>query len=145
MEQQIILLVEDDENDAMLTTRALTKLGIGNEIVLVRDGVEALEYLFAEGRYADRDKARRPQVVLLDLKLPKMGGLEVLKELRRREETKTLPVVILTSSSLDRDMVESYHSGANSFVQKPVDAAEFSHAVQELGLFWYLINRRPSS
>ncbi len=143
MKNELILLAEDDENDELLTTRALGKLGIGNEIFVVRDGAEALDYVFARGQYADRDPNDLPSVVLLDLKLPKVNGLEVLRELRSQELTKTLPVVVLTSSALDRDMVESYRLGANSFVQKPVDGMEFANAVQQLGLYWYLLNKRP--
>ncbi len=140
----MILLAEDDPNDELLTVRALKKLGIGNEIEVVRDGAETLEFLFATGQHAGRDPADLPQVLLLDLKLPKVSGLEVLQKLRGEALTKWLPVVVLTSSSLDKDMVESYRLGANSFVQKPVNSTEFSEAVRNLGLYWYLINRRPN-
>lgn len=138
MKNKPILLVEDNPDDEALALRAFKKSGVMNEIVVARDGVEALEYLFGEDR-----PELRPAVVLLDLKLPRKNGLEVLKEIRAHEKTRLLPVVILTSSSEDRDMVESYHLGANSYVRKPVDFVEFAEAVSKLGVYWLLLNRTP--
>lgn len=138
-----ILLVEDNKDDEDLTLRALRKGNISNEIVVVRDGAEALEYLFAEGAYAGRDVNHRPQVVLLDLKLPKVNGLEVLQKLRESDATKTLPVVILTSSREEKDLVNGYKLGANSYICKPVDMNQFSLAIQQLGLYWLVLNELP--
>jgi two-component system response regulator len=140
---KVILLVEDNPDDADMTQRALRKGNIANEIVLARDGAEALDYLFGTGSYAGRNPAHLPQVVLLDLKLPKVDGLEVLRAIRGDERTRSLPVVIVTSSDEQRDVVESYHLGANSYVRKPVGFAEFTEAVQQIGLYWVLINRAP--
>lgn len=140
---KVILLVEDSPDDADMTQRALRKGNIANEVVLARDGAEALEYLFGTGAYAGRNPAHLPQVVLLDLKLPKVDGLQVLRAIRADKRTDTLPVVILTSSDEQRDVVESYHLGANSYVRKPVGFAEFAEAVRQLGLYWTLINRAP--
>ena len=144
MSAAIVLLVEDNPNDELLTMRALRRDGIANEIVVVRDGQEALDYLFGTGAYVGRDVAVLPQVMLLDLKLPKVSGLEVLKRLRDDERLKSLPVVILTSSAMDRDIIEGYRLGANSFVQKPVSADDFKEAVRTLGLFWVVVNKVPS-
>lgn len=138
-----MLLVEDNEDDVELTMRALKKNNLENEVVVVRDGAEALEYLFRTGAYASRD-AELPEVVLLDLNLPRIGGLEVLKRIRSDERTRSLPVVILTSSAEDRDLVESYERGANSYVRKPVDFSDFQEATRQLGLYWLVLNRRPS-
>lgn len=138
-----ILLVEDNKDDEDLTLRALRKGNISNEIVVVRDGAEALDYLFAQGTYADRDKNHRPQVVLLDLKLPKVNGLEVLQKLRESDATKTLPVVILTSSREEKDLLNGYKLGANSYICKPVDMNQFSAAIQQLGLYWLVLNEIP--
>jgi two-component system response regulator len=140
---KIILLVEDNPDDEALTLRALRKANVGNEVVVAHDGVEALEYLFGTGAHAGRDTGEMPQVVLLDLKLPKMDGLEVLRRVRADERTQFLPVVILTSSSEDRDRIEGYKLGANSYVRKPVDFTEFAQAVRQLGLYWLLINEVP--
>ncbi len=140
-----ILLVEDNPDDADLTIRALKRGNISNPIVLARNGAEALDYLFGTGAYAGRNSADPPKVVLLDLKLPKVDGLEVLRRIRSDERTRTLPVVILTSSDEQRDVVESYHLGANSYVRKPVGFAEFTEAVRQLGLYWVLINRQPQA
>jgi two-component system response regulator len=137
---KIILLVEDNPKDEELTLRALKKTKIMNPIVVVRDGVEALDYLFSRGAYAHRDPAGTPQLVLLDLKLPKVDGLEVLSALRENELTKLLPVVVLTSSLEDQDLVRSYSLGANSYVRKPVDFVQFVDAVQQLGLYWLVLN-----
>jgi two-component system response regulator len=143
MEDKIILLVEDNPDDELLTLRALKKSHILNDVVVARDGAQALDYLFCRGTYADRDANSMPQVVLLDLKLPKLDGLEVLRQIRTEERTAFLPVVILTSSDEEKDIVESYRLGANSYIRKPVDFGQFSEAVQQLGLYWLLLNRAP--
>ena len=140
MENKIILLVEDNPDDVLLTMRALKKANIANEVVVAQDGVEALDYFAGAGVFADRGAVIMPEVVLLDLKLPRINGLEVLKRLRSDKQTKFLPVVILTSSKEDRDLIASYESGANSFVSKPVDFNKFSEAVQQLGLYWLVLN-----
>ena len=140
---KIILLVEDNPDDIMMTRRALKKNNILNEVVVAEDGAEALDYLFGTGKYAGRDTSIHPQVVLLDLNLPKIGGLEVLKRLRADARTSLLPVVVLTTSDEDRDRIESYRLGTNSYVQKPVDFDHFSYAVQQLGLYWLLLNKEP--
>lgn len=140
---RIILLVEDNPNDVELTLRAFEKNKIANEIVVASDGEEALEYLFATGAYADRDPNAWPEVVLLDLKLPKMHGLDLLQRLRADERTKRLPVVILTSSNEEKDLIASYDLGANSFVRKPVDFAQFADASRQLGLYWLVLNELP--
>jgi two-component system, response regulator len=136
----VIMLVEDNPKDEELTLRALKKSNIANPVVVARDGVEALDYLFARGAHANRDPAGMPQVILLDLKLPKIDGLEVLKTLRADERTKHLPVVVLTSSNEEQDLVRSYDLGANSYVRKPVDFAQFVEAVRHLGLYWLVLN-----
>ncbi len=143
MGEKVILLVEDNPDDEELELRALTKAHIVNRIVLARDGEEALEYLFGRGRYAGRDVTDLPQVVLLDLKLPKLGGLEVLEALRADPLTRLLPVVVLTSSSEDEDVLASYRLGANSYVRKPVEFRQFAEAVQQLGMYWLLLNENP--
>jgi two-component system response regulator len=143
MNDPVILLVEDNSSDEELTLLALKKAKIANKVVVVRDGAEAVDYLFAQGQYADRDPMDIPQVVLLDLNLPKLSGLEVLRLIREKPRTKLLPVVILTSSSEDRDLLEGYTSGANSYLVKPVDFTQFSEAVAQLGLYWLVLNRRP--
>jgi two-component system response regulator len=137
----MILLVEDNADDEELTTRALRQAKIANEIVVARDGKEALDYLFGEGAHAGRDVARVPAVVLLDLKLPKVSGLEVLRRLRTDPRTNLVPVVVLTSSSEDEDMLKSYESGANSYVRKPVEFGAFASAVSQLGVYWLLLNQ----
>ena len=137
---QVILLVEDHPDDEELTMRALAKNNIMNEVVVARDGVQALEYLFGTGAYAGRDMNVMPQIILLDLKLPKIDGLEVLRRLRADDRTKFLPVVILTSSKEEQDVMKSYQLGANSYVRKPVDFQEFTKAVQQLGLYWLILN-----
>ena len=143
MEAKIILLVEDNPDDELLTLRAFKKNNILNEVVVTRDGVEALDYLFGTGAYAGRDLREMPQVILLDLKLPKMDGLEVLRRLRADERTKLVPVVILTSSREDQDMIAGYSLGANSYVRKPVDFMQFAEAVRQLGLYWLVLNEAP--
>jgi two-component system response regulator len=141
MSKGIILLVEDNPHDAILTVRALEKSQVVNEIVVASDGVEALDYLFGTG--LSEGRALTPVIVLLDLKLPKVDGLEVLKKIRLDERTKYLPVVILTSSKEERDIVEGYSLGANSYVCKPVDFNEFMEAASQLGLYWLLLNQSP--
>lgn len=139
----IILLVEDNPDDVALTLHAFKRSNIGNEIVVAGDGVEALDYLFGRGRYAGRDLNQQPAVVLLDLKLPKLDGLEVLRRLRANPDTALQPVVILTSSDEEQDMIMSYQLGANSYVRKPVDFDEFIEAARRLGLYWLLLNEAP--
>ena len=143
MGKKIILLVEDNPDDELLAIRALKKNNIMNEVVVARDGVEALDYLFGTGAYAGRDMSMMPQVILLDLKLPKVYGLEVLRRLRDDERTKLLPVVILTSSKEDRDLTASYSLGANSYIRKPVDFVQFAEAIKQLGLYWLVLNESP--
>lgn len=138
--EKTILLVEDNPDDEALTVRALKKNNIRNEVVVARDGVEAIDYLFGAGKHAGRDTSVQPQIVLLDLKLPKVDGLEVLKRMRADDRTKLVPVVVLTTSKADRDLVSSYSLGANSYVRKPVDFAQFSEAVRQLGLYWLILN-----
>ena len=140
---QVILLVEDNPDDQVLALRALKANNIETEVVIAQDGVEALDYLFATGSHADRNPSATPQVVLLDLQLPRIGGLEVLKQLRSNERTKLVPVVILTSSREERDIASGYSLGANSYVRKPVDFGEFKEAVRQLGLYWLLLNEPP--
>ena len=140
MENRKILLVEDNPDDEALTLRALKKNNIANEVVIARDGVEALDYLFGEGAHQGRDLADQPQVILLDLKLPKVDGLEVLKRIRQDDRTRRLPVVILTTSNEDSDIVSSYDLGANSYIRKPVDFDQFMEAVRQLGLYWLVLN-----
>ena len=136
-----ILLVEDNPRDIELTVRALKKHNLANKLHVVKDGAEALEFIFATGAYADRKIENAPKVILLDLKLPKVDGLEVLRKVRSDERTKYIPVVVVTSSQEERDIVESYKLGANSFVTKPVEFENFAQAVAELGLYWLLLNR----
>jgi CheY-like chemotaxis protein len=143
MDDKIILLVEDNADDEVLTLRALKKNNISNEVVVARNGVEALDYLFGTGTYAGRNLNIVPQVVLLDLKLPKLDGLEVLRRMRADEHTKLLPVVVLTSSDEEQDRFNSYGLGANSYVRKPVDFNQFSEAVRQLGLYWLVVNQPP--
>jgi CheY-like chemotaxis protein len=143
MQEKIIVLVEDNPNDETLTLRALKKNNIANEVVVVRDGAEALDFLFRQGAYAGRDPDQVISVVLLDLKLPKVDGLEVLKKLRKNPKTKLLPVVVLTSSKEEQDMIQSYSLGANSYIRKPVDFAQFIEAVKQLGLYWLVLNETP--
>jgi two-component system response regulator len=143
MKDKVILLVEDSQRDAELALRALKKNNIKNEVVVARDGEEALDYLFGTGAHTGRNTAELPTVVLLDIKLPKIDGLEVLRRLRADERTKLLPVVILTSSKEDKDRLEGYASGANSYVRKPIEFSEFAEAVRQLGLYWLILNEPP--
>lgn len=141
MTSSVILLVEDNPDDEALTLRALKKNNITNEVIVARDGAEALDYLFGTGMQAGRPLA--PEVTLLDLKLPRIDGLEVLRRIREDQRTRLLPVVILTSSNEERDRLQGYNLGANSYVRKPVDFVQFTDAVRQLGLYWLLLNERP--
>jgi len=143
MREKFILLVEDNPDDEILTLRALKKNNILNEVVVARDGAEALDFVFGTGQYAGRDIKETPQVVLLDLKLPKVDGLDVLRRLRKDERTKLLPIVVLTSSTEEQDMIESYSLGANSYILKPVDFNQFAEAIRQLGLYWLVLNETP--
>ncbi len=143
MNKKMILLVEDNADDEALALRALKKNNLANEIVVVRDGVEALDFLFSEGKYAGRKPTDLPVVILLDLKLPKIDGMEVLKRIKSDDRTRRLPVVIMTSSSEEQDMVNSYNLGANSYIRKPVDFNQFTEAVAQLGLYWLVLNEVP--
>jgi two-component system response regulator len=138
-----ILLVEDNPYDAELTLRALKSKGLANKVIVFPDGVEALDFLFGRGKYTGRNLAVRPKVIFLDLKLPKMSGLEVLGKIRGEEQTKTIPVVILTSSQEESDIVKSYNLGVNSYLVKPVDFDKFFQVVEELGLYWLVMNKVP--
>lgn len=140
MKERFILLVEDDPDDEELTLMSLNKSGIINEIHVVRDGEEALHFLFAEGKYKDRDPAKVPALIMLDLRLPKLNGFEVLEQIRANPVTKYIPVVILTSSNEEEDVTAGYKLGANSYVRKPVEFDRFAEAVRQLGLYWLLLN-----
>ena len=143
MEDKMILLVEDNPDDEALTLRALKKNHIGNEVFIVRDGAEALDFLFCTGAYAERDPHNMPHMILLDLKLPKVDGLEVLRRIRADERTRLLAVVILTSSNEEQDLLEGYKKGANSYIRKPVDFNQFAEAIRQLGLYWLVLNEPP--
>jgi len=143
MDKSIIMVVEDNQDDLDLTLRAFAKNNIFNKIVIARDGVEALDYLFATGEHEGRDLRIMPEVILLDLKMPRMGGIEVLKRIRAETRTRLLPVVVLTSSDEERDMIESYESGVNSYIRKPVDFSQFVEAVRQLSLYWMVLNQSP--
>lgn len=138
-----VLLVEDNETDAELTIRALKKKNLANNLVWVKDGEEALEFIFATGRYSDRQVQDLPKLVLLDLRMPKVDGMEVLRRIKADERTNKIPIVVLTSSKEDKDIVESYNLGVNSYVSKPVEFDEFTEAVSTLGLYWMLLNKSP--
>lgn len=143
MNGRSILLVEDNPDDEALAIRALKRSGITNEIVVARDGVEALDYLFGTGGFAGRNINIQPAVILLDLKLPRLDGIEVLRQLRSHETTQLLPVVVLTTSAEDRDVIDSYRLGCNSYIRKPIDFVQFAAAVQQLGMYWLLLNEPP--
>lgn len=143
MDEKLILLVEDNADDEALTLRALHKNRVANRVFVVRDGAEALDFLFCRGAYADRDPLDLPQVTLLDLKLPKVDGLEVLRQMRNDPRTRTLPVVILTSSKEEQDLVAAYSNGANSYVRKPVDFNQFADSIKQLGMYWLILNEAP--
>ena len=143
MANDVILLVEDNPDDEALTIRALNRNNISNEVFVARDGVEAMDYVFAKGVHADRDVNDLPRLVLLDLKLPKADGLEVLKQIKDDDRTKRLPVVVLTSSKEDQDLVDSYNLGVNSYIRKPVDFKLFTEAVRQVGLYWLVLNEPP--
>lgn len=145
MSQKTVLLVEDNPDDELLTLRAFKKNNILNDIHVTRDGAEALDYLFCRGNSSDKDPAVLPQMILLDLKLPKVDGLEVLRQIRSNEKTKLIPVVILTSSKEEKDLINGYKLGANSYVRKPVTFEEFSEAIKQLGLYWMILNEIPPS
>lgn len=138
-----ILLVEDNKNDAELAIRALNKVNLGNHLIHVKDGLEAVEFLFATGKFANRVAKNKPKVILLDIKMPRMDGIEVLRQIRANPATSAIPVVMMTSSKEESDIIESYALGVNSFVVKPVDFNSFSKAVSELGMYWLLINEPP--
>ncbi|MFA5403465.1 MAG: response regulator [Ignavibacteria bacterium] len=144
MEEKIILLVEDNPDDVALTIRAFEKNKIKNKIIIAEDGVEALDYIFRRGKFEKRELKELPAIVLLDLKLPKIDGFEVLKAIRENEYTKLLPVVILTSSKEEQDVINGYKNGANSFIRKPVDFDNFFEAVKTLGLYWLILNEPPN-
>ncbi len=143
MDKRIIMIVEDNEDDLELAMRAFKRNHVLNEIVVARDGVEALDYLFGTGPHAGRDLCVMPEVVLLDLKMPRLGGLEVLRRIRADERTRYLPVVVLTSSDEEKDMIDSYHYGVNSYIRKPVDFEQFTEAVRQLSLYWMVLNQCP--
>ncbi len=143
-EKKIILLVEDNPDDEFLTLEALKDNHIKNEVTVAHDGEEALDFLFSRGQYKDRDSTIMPQVILLDLKLPKVDGLEVLQQIRNNNKTKFLPVVILTSSREETDLIKSYQLGANSYIRKPVDFEQFTQAIKYLGLYWIVLNEWPA-
>lgn len=143
VEEAEILLVEDNPTDAELCIRALKKNNFANKLVWVKDGAEALDFIFATGAYLGRQMTKGPKVILLDLRLPKVDGMEVLRRVKSDERSKTIPVVVLTSSKEDRDVAESYQLGVNSYISKPVEFDEFARTVSELGLYWLLVNRPP--
>ena len=143
LEDVEILLVEDNPNDVELTLRALQKQNLSNKVFVVKDGAEALDFIFASGAYSQRKVEKRPKVVLLDLKLPKVDGIEVLRRMKADSRTSPIPVVMLTSSQEERDVVNSYNLGVNSYIVKPVDFSSFVHAVSELGIYWGVLNKLP--
>lgn len=145
MANKFVLLVEDNADDELLTLRAFKKGRIQNEVIVVRDGEEAVEFIFCTGRYASRNIKDQPEVVLLDLKLPKLNGHQVLERIRANEATKLLPVIILTSSREERDLNQSYTQGANSYIVKPVDSAHFLECIQQMGLYWLVLNQSPQN
>ena len=138
-----ILIVEDNQNDAELALRALKQNNIANKVLIINDGRQALDFIFARGEFADRKRIVRPKIILLDLKLPKIDGLEVLKEIKSNPETKIIPVIVLTSSKEENDIVQSYKLGVNSYIVKPVDFEKFVEAIRDLGIYWLLLNQQP--
>ncbi len=140
MDNKVILLVEDNPDDEALTLRALKKNNIANEVIVARDGVEALDYLFGEGSYSGRDTTQTPEVILLDLNLPRLNGQEVLKRLRADSRTRRIPVVMLTTSNEEQDILQSYDNGVNSYIRKPVDFEQFMEAIKQLGMYWLVMN-----
>lgn len=145
MKSKVVLLVEDNPDDEELTRLAFEECRLANKLVIVRDGQEALDYLFATGKFSERDAKEMPQVILLDLKLPKVDGLDVLQIVRADERTKLLPVVVLTSSKEEQDLIDSYSLGASSYIQKPVDYLQFVEAVRQLGLYWLVLNQTATA
>lgn len=145
MTDPVILLIEDNADDEVLTVRAFKKSSVPNRVIVVRDGVEALDWLFGSGAYATRDMSVEPQIVLLDLKLPRLDGLEVLRRLRADPRTALLPVIVMTSSKEEEDVMKSYQLGANSYVRKPVEFERFVEAVKSLGLYWLVLNEKARS
>lgn len=143
MDKKIILLVEDNKDDADLTIRAFHKNNILNEIVLIDNGEDAIDWLFFNGKYSERDKSLKPEMILLDLKLPKVSGLEVLQKIKNNENTKSIPVVILTTSKEEQDVINSYQFYANSYIRKPVNFNEFKEAIKQLELYWLILNQHP--
>jgi two-component system response regulator len=143
MQNQTILLVEDDPGDEALTLRALRINNIGNEIIVVRDGAEALDFLFCRNTFANRDPQVLPALILLDIKLPKIDGLEVLRRVRAEKRTQSIPIILLSSSNERKDVIEGYTSGANSYVRKPVNFTQFIEAIQQLGFYWLALNEAP--
>ena len=143
MNNKLVLLIEDNTDDERLTRRAFQKHNINNEVVVAYDGVEALDYLFGSGSYAGRDMAVMPAVIILDLKLPKLSGFEVLKQIRAKAETKAIPVIVLTSSDDEAQIEECYRLGANSYIRKPNDPVEYSDMILQLGMYWLLLNQAP--
>jgi len=143
VDKKVILLVEDNPDDEALTLRAFKKSNMLNEVVVARDGAEALDYLFATGAYAGRDTSVVPQLILLDLKLPKVNGLEVLERIRADERTRLVPVVLLTSSREEQDLIEGYSLGANSYIRKPVDFVQFTEVIRNVGMYWLVLNESP--
>ena len=144
MDNKLILLVEDNPDDEALTIRALKKNQIASKVIVAHDGVEALDFLFAQGQYTNRKENINPQLILLDLKLPKLNGLEVLQRIRSDDRTKLIPVVVLTTSDEERDRIQSYTNHANSFVRKPVDFSDFTEAIRQIGEYWLSINEPPT-
>ena len=143
LNQVEVLLVEDNIHDAEMTIRALRKVNMANNLVHVKDGAEALDFIFAQGKFADRETGHLPKVILLDIKMPKVDGIEVLRQIKSRESSKVIPVVIMTSSKEEQDIINSYQLGVNSYVVKPVDFEGFAKAVSQLGLYWLLTNQPP--
>ena len=143
--EKIILLIDDNEDDAKLTKMSLESNNIANQVIVIDDGADALEYIFCQGKYAQRDIKDIPAVILLDIKLPKVSGLQILEKIRADNRTKNLPVVLLTSSTEERDMIEAYEKGCNSYICKPVDFKQFADAVKQLGLYWLVLNKIPNN